>query len=68
MLVLGKDHVDLGFVFLTVHHDPVLDVGERGLLNALDTLVQESTSQSGCDYDDLWDLQSPAVVINEVVH
>jgi hypothetical protein len=66
--ILGKDHVYFTFMLLTVHHDPVLDVRERGILNALDTLVQESTSQSGRDYDNLGKFENPAMVVDKIVH
>ena len=68
MLVLGKDRVYFDFVILSVHDDPVFDVWKRGLLNAFDTLVQESTSQCRSDYDDLGKFQNSAMVIDEVVH
>jgi hypothetical protein len=68
ILILGQNHVYLGLVFLPVYDDPVLDVGERGTLNALNALIQEGTSQSGRDYGDLGDLKNPAMVVDKVVH
>ena len=64
----GQDSLDGLAVLFAVRDDPVLDVRERGPLDAGDAFAKKFPADRRRDHRDLWEFQEFAVVIDQGKH